>query len=104
MDTVIDTATVIAAQTDRWMFVFLLIIVLSSIWVLFRYFTAKLDTLQIKLDTQTNEFLSHLKTANKEMIDVLALATSTIDRNSRLLERLDRQLHAEGLLRTRSGD
>jgi hypothetical protein len=91
-ETVIETANYVAHQSDRWLFVALLVIGLMCIGVLFRYFTGRLDGLQGRMDAQTNEFLSHLKSANKEMLDVIALANATITKNSTLLERLERKL------------
>lgn len=93
MTEVIETANYVSQQTDRWLFVALLIIGLTAIGILFRYFTGRLDSLQSRMDGQTNEFLSHLKTANKEMLDVIALANATISKNSTLLERLERKLN-----------
>jgi hypothetical protein len=92
MDNVIETANFAAQQSDRWLFVALLVIGLLCIGVLFRYFTGRLDSLQSRMDTQTAEFLSHLKSANKEMLDIIALANATITKNSTLLERLERKL------------
>lgn len=93
MDKVVETANYVSQQSDRWMFVALLIIGILCIWVLFKYFTSRLDRLQGRMDTQTNEFLSHLKTANKEMLDVIAMANATIAKNSMLLERIDKKLN-----------
>jgi len=75
-----------AGQSDRWLFVALLVIGLAAIGVLFRYFTARLDTLQDRMDGQTAEFVSHLKTANQEMLSVIASAKSVIERVERKLE------------------
>jgi predicted Holliday junction resolvase-like endonuclease len=93
MDKVVETANYVSQQSDRWMFVALLIIGIMCIWVLFKYFTSRLDRLQGRMDTQTNEFLAHLKTANKEMLDVIAMANATIAKNSMLLERIDKKLN-----------
>lgn len=92
MGQVIETANYAAQQSDRWMFVALLVIGLLCIGVLFKYFTNRLDTLQSRMDSQTQEFMSHLKTANKEMLDVIAMSNSTIAKNSILLERIDKKL------------
>jgi hypothetical protein len=75
-----------AGQSDRWLFVALLVIGLAAIGVLFRYFTARLDTLQDRMDGQTAEFVSHLKTANQEMLGVIASAKAVIERVERKLE------------------
>lgn len=93
MGSVIETANYVAQQSDRWMFVALLIIGILCIWVLFKYFTSRLDHLQGRMDAQTSEFLSHLKTANKEMLDVIAMANATITKNSMLLERIEKKLN-----------
>jgi hypothetical protein len=82
----IDATNFAAGQSDRWLFVALLVIGLAAIGVLFRYFTARLDTLQDRMDGQTAEFVSHLKTANQEMLSVIASAKSVIERVERKLE------------------
>ncbi len=76
-----------AGQSDRWLFVALLIIGLCAIGVLFRYFTGRLDSLQDRMDTQTAEFVAHLKTANQEMLGVIASAKAVIERVERKLEK-----------------
>lgn len=93
MEQVIETANYAAQQSDRWLFVALLVIGLLCIGVLFKYFTNRLDTLQGRMDAQTQEFMQHLKTANKEMLDVIAMANATITKNSILLERIDKKLN-----------
>jgi hypothetical protein len=75
-----------AGQSDRWLFVALLVIGLAAIGVLFRYFTGRLDSLQDRMDTQTAEFVAHLKTANQEMLSVITSAKSVIERVERKLE------------------
>lgn len=95
MTEVIETANYVSLQSDRWLFVALLVIGLTAIGVLFRYFTGRLDALQSRIDAQTNDFVGHLKTANKEMLDVIALANATISKNSTLLERLERKLSGD---------
>jgi hypothetical protein len=82
----IDATNFAAGQSDRWLFVALLVIGLAAIGVLFRYFTARLDMLQDRMDGQTAEFVSHLKTANQEMLQVIASAKAVIERVERKLE------------------
>jgi len=45
------------------------------------------------MDLQTSEFMVHLKTANKEMLEVISIANATIAKNSFLIERIDKKLH-----------
>jgi len=82
----LEATSFAAGQSDRWLFVALLVIGLAAIGVLFRYFTARLDTLQDRMDGQTAEFVSHLKTANQEMLGVIASAKAVIERVERKLE------------------
>lgn len=82
----IEATNFAAGQSDRWLFVALLIIGLAAIGVLFRYFTGRLDSLQDRMDTQTAEFVAHLKTANQEMLAVIASAKAVIERVERKLE------------------
>jgi hypothetical protein len=84
--TMLETISHAAAQSDRWLFVALLVIGISAIGILFRYFTARLDTLQDRMDGQTAEFVAHLKTANQEMLGVIASAKAVIERVERKLE------------------
>jgi hypothetical protein len=83
----LNLTTHASGQSDRWLFVALLIIGLAAIGVLFRYFTGRLDSLQDRMDTQTAEFVAHLKTANQEMLSVIASAKAVIERVERKLEK-----------------
>jgi len=69
-----------SAQSDRWLFVALLIIGMSAVWFLFRYFTGRIDGLQQRMDKQNEDFVSHLKTANAEMLTVIRSARDLIER------------------------
>jgi hypothetical protein len=82
----IDATNFAAGQSDRWLFVALLIIGITAIGILFRYFTARLDTLQDRMDKQNADFVAHLTTANREMLDVISSAKTVIERVERKLE------------------
>jgi hypothetical protein len=81
-----------ASQSDRWMFVALILIGLLSVFSLFRYFTSRLDRLKSQMDAQTAEFVGYLKTANREMLTVIASAQEVINRNAQIMERVERKL------------
>ena len=83
---ILELTNYASGQSDRWLFVCLLVIGLAAIGVLFRYFTGRLDNLQTRMDTQTAEFVQHLKTANSEMLSVIASARSVIERVERKLD------------------
>lgn len=88
----IKTITEIAQQSDRWMFVALLFIGIMAVVVLFRYFTSRLDRVEKKMDEVQCEFNTHLRTANKEMLEVLSVSNQTIGRNMTILDRIERKL------------
>ena len=77
-----------AGQSDRWMFVALLVIGLISIGILFKYFTGRLDSLQTRMDKQTEDFVRHLQTANTEMLEIIHSAKEVISRVERKLDLL----------------
>lgn len=91
-EAVIEAANYVSLQSDRWLFVALLIIGLAAIGVLFRFFTAKIDSLQERMDSQSADFIAHLRTSNKEMLEVISLSQVTISKNSMLMERIEKKL------------
>jgi hypothetical protein len=93
---IIDVATTASAQSDRWLFVALIVIGLFSAFMLFKYFTGRLDTLQKRMDDQSEDFIDHLKIANKDMLEVIGTAHKTISLNTAMMERVERRLTAGG--------
>lgn len=87
-----NSITFASNQSDRWMFVALLIIGILSVIVLFRFFTSRLDRVEKKMDQVQSEFNMHLRTANKEMLEVLSVSNQTIGRNMTILDRIERKL------------
>jgi hypothetical protein len=81
--TALQTIDYASLQSDRWLFVALLIIGMSAVWFLFRYFTGRIDRLQARMDEQTEDFVAHLKKANAEMLEVIASAKAVIERVER---------------------
>ena len=77
---ILSATTFAAHQSDRWLFVALLVIGMSAVWFLFRYFTGRIDTLQHRMDEQSRDFVQHLKTANAEMLTVIRSARDLIER------------------------
>lgn len=81
--TAMETISFAAHQSDRWLFVALLVIGMAAVWFLFRYFTGRIDRLQARMDEQTEDFVAHLKKANAEMLEVIASAKAVIERVER---------------------
>jgi type VI protein secretion system component VasK len=95
MEEHLNAITYAAAQSDRWLFVALLVIGVFCITFLFRWFTKRLEKVEAKMDEQNKEFVFHLQTANKEMLEVLNIANQTINRNTIIMERIENKLNKE---------
>jgi uncharacterized membrane-anchored protein YhcB (DUF1043 family) len=94
-----ETVTYAANQSDRWMFVALLVIGIIFISLMAKFFMKRFDDLQMRIDSQqlkfekqNYDFVEHLKQNNKEMLEVIATAHSTISRNTIVMERLEKKL------------
>lgn len=94
-----EAITYASIQNDRWMFVALLGIGIVFVVFLIRFFMKRFDDLQKRIDSQqekfekqNHEFVEHLKQNNKEMLEVIATAHSTISRNTLVMERLEKRL------------
>ena len=82
-----------AAQSDRWMFVALLGIGVLFCIFLFRYFAKETTDIRNEMRGQNQEFISHLKLANKEITELVKTAHETIARNSVVMERVEKKLN-----------
>jgi type II secretory pathway pseudopilin PulG len=94
MNEYIETISFASNQSDRWMFVALLIIGILAVIVLFRFFTTRLERVEKKMDQVQTDFNTHLKTVNKEMLEVLSVSNQTIGRNMTILDRIERKLES----------
>lgn len=92
MDEYLNVINHASMQSDRWLFVALLVIGVFCITFLFRWFTQRLEKVENKMEEQNEEFVRHLQTANKEMLEVLNIANQTINRNIIVMERIENKL------------
>ena len=74
----IDTAS---QQSDRWLFVALLVIGMLAIYALARYFTKQISSLKEKHD-DLNKFVRH------EHSQLVAKCTSALEENTKALEHI----------------
>jgi hypothetical protein len=81
-----------AQQSDRWMFVALLGIGVLFCIFLFRYFAKETTDIRNEMRGQNQEFIAHLKLANKEITELVKTAHETIARNSVVMERVEKKL------------
>lgn len=94
-----EAVTFASSQNDRWMFVALLAIGIIFVGIMTKFFMKRFDDLQKRIDyqqekfeKQNSEFVQHLKQNNKEMLEVIATAHSTISRNTFVMERIEKKL------------
>jgi uncharacterized membrane-anchored protein YhcB (DUF1043 family) len=97
----VETVSFVSNQSDRWMFVALLVIGLVFVFILIRFFMSRFDDLQrriddsqLKFDAQNAEFIRHLKQNNAELLEVIATAHQTISKNTMIMERVERKLES----------
>lgn len=81
-----------AKQDQTWHLVALVVIGLVFVVVLFKWFTARLERVEHKLDSQSAEFITHLKTANREMLEVISQNQHTTNRAIAIMDRLETKL------------
>jgi uncharacterized membrane-anchored protein YhcB (DUF1043 family) len=82
-----------AAQQDAtWHLIALVAIGLIFASVLFRWFTKRLERVESKMDEQNTEFVTHLKTAHREMLEIISANQQTTTRAISIMERVERKL------------
>lgn len=91
----VETISVAAAQSDRWMFVALLTIGVLFSTYLFRHFAKETAAIRAEFREMNEDFITHLKQANREMSELVKSSHETIARNSIIMERVERKLERE---------
>jgi uncharacterized membrane-anchored protein YhcB (DUF1043 family) len=81
-----------ARQDATWHLIALVAIGLVFASILFRWFTRRLERVETKMDEQNEEFVKHLKTANREMLEVISSNQQTTNRAITIMDRLESKL------------
>jgi uncharacterized membrane-anchored protein YhcB (DUF1043 family) len=81
-----------ARQDATWHLIALVAIGLFFASILFRWFTRRLERVETKMDQQNEEFVTHLKTANREMLEVISSNQQTTNRAITIMDRLESKL------------
>ena len=81
-----------ARQDATWHLIALVLIGLVFASVLFRWFTKRLERVETRMDQQNEEFVKHLKTANREMLEVISSNQQTTNRAIQIMDRLESKL------------
>jgi type VI protein secretion system component VasK len=84
----VNVADYASLQTDRWLFVALLIIMMVAFTWVVRYFVAQVSKVQEKADATTREFNAHLQSGHRELISIIAETNRTTSKHTEVLERI----------------
>jgi tetrahydromethanopterin S-methyltransferase subunit G len=88
----LNTIDFASTKSDRFLFVGLLLIGIIAASIIFKYLTSRLDRVEKKMDQVQSDFNAHLRTANKEMMDVLSISNQAIGKNMLILDRIERKI------------
>lgn len=91
-EAIIEAINHASKQNASWHLVALVVIGILFVIALFKWFTRRLERVENKMDAQSEEFISHLKTANTEMLQVISQNQQTTTRAIHLMDRLETKL------------
>lgn len=81
-----------ALQSPTWHLIALVVIGIGFVIVIFRWFTGRMEKLESEMKLQSTEFINHLKTANREMLEVIHQNQQTTNRAIAIMDRLETKL------------
>lgn len=81
-----DAATFASVQSDRWLFIVLLIVFLVAIAWMARWFMARNDALQGRVDGLQKEFNDFLQSRHAVMAGIVEKNTSVLEKSVTTLE------------------
>lgn len=88
----LDAINFTSSKGDRFLFIGLLFLGIIAASIVFKYLTSRLDKVEQKMDQVQQDFNSHLKVANREMMEVLNVSNQAIGKNMLILDRIERRL------------
>ena len=91
-DSAVNLINHAARQDATWHLIALVAIGLIFASILFRWFTRRLERVETKMDQQNEEFVTHLKTANREMLEVISSNQQTTNRAIQIMDSLESKL------------
>lgn len=91
-DSALEIVNHAAQQDATWHIIALVAIGLIFASVLFRWFTRRLERVETKMEEQNFEFVQHLKTAHREMLEIISANQQTTTRAISIMERVERKL------------
>jgi len=91
-ESILQTIDFAATKSDRFLFVGLLLVGITAASIIFKYLTSRLDQVEKKMEQVQVDFNTHLRTANKEMMEILSISTQAIGKNMLILDRIERKI------------
>jgi tetrahydromethanopterin S-methyltransferase subunit G len=93
-ESIFKTIELASTKGDRFMFIALLALGIVAASIVFKYLTSRLDKVEKKMDQVQHEFNDHLRSVNKEMMEVLSVSNQAIGKNMLILDRIERKIES----------
>jgi uncharacterized protein YoxC len=93
-ENILKTIELASTKGDRFMFIALLALGIVAASIVFKYLTSRLDKVEKKMDQVQHEFNDHLRSVNKEMMEVLSVSNQAIGKNMLILDRIERKIES----------
>lgn len=93
-ESLLKTIELASTKGDRFMFIALLALGIVAASIVFKYLTSRLDKVEKKMDQVQHEFNDHLRSVNKEMMEVLSVSNQAIGKNMLILDRIERKIES----------
>jgi len=93
-ESILKTIELASTKGDRFMFIALLALGIIAASIVFKYLTSRLDKVEKKMDQVQHEFNDHLRSVNKEMMEVLSVSNQAIGKNMLILDRIERKIES----------
>ena len=91
-ENILQTIDFASTKSDRFLFVGLLLVGIIAASIIFKYLTSRLDQVEKKMEQVQVDFNTHLRTANKEMMEILSISNQAIGKNMLILDRIERKI------------
>jgi hypothetical protein len=83
---IIETANYASHQSDRWLFVALLVLCILACGWMVKYFTGQIKEANTRAEKAFGDFNLHLQTANLKLTEVVANHSESLARYSEALD------------------
>jgi len=91
-DLIQSTADYASRQSDRWLFVAILLIGIVAVTWIIKYFSGQVKESRAEIAFVSTAFNRHLIEANREMLSLVASCKIAIEQNTSVINRVERKL------------